>query len=510
MSLRPVRLRHARRRLDRRRRAPFPDGDRPWAVETRGIEPVADEDRHGSARDLLWLWMAANLGVIGTVSGAVGAAMGLDFTQIVGVAAAGTAGSFVLVGLLGVSGQRTGKPMLALSSEVFGRWGNLGPASMSWLSLVGWETVTAVVAADALGAALGVPTPAHVGRWWILAALPVVVGAAVLVSRLGHATIAVVQRAVAWVFGIATLAVVAGLAAGAGWQHLADRHPAAPSALVAALSVVAAGAGISWVNVAADYTRYLPRTERPGAVVGWTVLGASAPLAALVVVGAACSSAVPKLVSTSDPVAALGSVLPGWAVGAYFGVAVVGLLAQIVLGLYSSGLTLQAMGVRVRRDRTVVVDAVVMLCAGGAVIADQRAFLASFESFVELLACPVASWAAVFLVGRAVHRLRRVGLPRWFACGAWTAGTAVGVLCTSSPLFSGPLAGAMSAGSSVGYVVGAAFAAGVSLAGAVHGSATQTTSAPSSPRPSPWRGQMQAEPVVVSPGGEGEGEAAGH
>lgn len=441
-------------------KAAYPSADRPWVPETYGIGAVDDGDRHGRAVDLLWVWLAANIGIIGIVYGAVVAALGLDLVQALLVALAGSAGSFVFVGVLGVAGVRGGQPMLALSRRVFGRRGNFGPALVSWVSLLGWEAITAVVALDALVALLPGSVRGEPRQVIALGMLGVVVGLSVLAGRLGHATIVVVQRLTAWVFGLATLALAGYLVTRVHWASTLLAHPASPGAVMAAVSVVAASAGVSWVNVSADYSRYLPRSERAAGVVGWTTLGASVPLAALVVVGFVLSSTVKGLASSSDPIQALLVLVPGWAGVPYVIVAVVGLLAQMIMGLYSSGLSLLALGVRVRRTRTVLLDAGVVLIIGGWMVVAPSMFLGSFVSFVELLACPISAWAAVFLVDMALRSRDRAGVGSMaVAVASWFAGSAAGLAFTSSPLFSGPLAVGVFAHSSLGYFVGATVAA---------------------------------------------------
>lgn len=433
-----------------------PDADRPWAVETHGIDAVPDADRHGRAVDLFWIWLAADLGIVGVVYGAVLATLRLDLAQAAAVAVVGTAGSFLLVGALGAAGPRQGLPMLAWSRRLFGTWGNLGPALASWMSLLGWETITAIVAAGALLALAPTPTTGTARRWAVVGALGIVAGLSLLLGRLGHATIVAVQRVVAGVFGVATLAVVGDLAARAGWDRAGAMRPAPLASLVAGVSIVAAAAGVSWVNVSADYTRYLPATVRARAVASWTTLGASLPLVVLVVLGYVLWASPASMSSASDPVAAIRSALPGWAAVPYLVVAVVGLVAQMVMGLYSSGLNLLALGVRTRRSRTVVVDAAVVIGLGSWLMTARQSLLGTFEGFIELLACPVAAWAAVLLVGMAIARRtsKRSGRRAWTATISWLVGTVVGLLLTSSPLLTGPFARGVLAHSSLGYVVG--------------------------------------------------------
>lgn len=443
--------------------------DRPWAVEARGLGPVPDADRHGRPAELFWVWLAANLGIIGIVYGAIIASLGLDLWQGTVVAIAGSAFSFLLVGVLGVAGKQAGLPMLVLSRLPFGRSGNIGPALVSWVSLVGWETVTAVVAADALAALVERALDVAASATLEFAALVAVASISLVLGRLGHATIVAVQRLVAWTFGLLTLGICPVLARRAHWSALLSARPGSHLAVLSGLSIVVASGGISWVNLSADYSRYLPRRESSAKVVGWTTLGAVLPLSVLIVVGVLLSSAIPGLAGAANPVAAIGAVLPSWMATPYLLAALGGLLSQMVMGLYSSGLGLLVLGVRVRRSRTVLIDTAVVVVVGSLFTVVRQGFLAPFVSFVELLACPIATWAAVFVVDMALRRHRRgqaavagagrdgsvleKGL-RASAVLAWLVGTLVGLACTASPLFTGPLAAGVFAGSSLGYFLG--------------------------------------------------------
>ncbi|HEY3410376.1 MAG TPA: cytosine permease [Propionicimonas sp.] len=448
-------------------------------METAGIESIADEHRHGTASELFWVWLGANIGIVGIVYGAVLTTLGLNLWQGAVAAVVGSVLSFVLVGVLGIAGKWGGAPMLGLSRIPFGRRGNLAPTLVSWISLLGWETLTAVIAAYALLALLEtvwhVPTTVP----WMLVSLVVVATAALLLGRLGHATIVAVQRFVTWTFGLLTLAVLPWLVLSTHWTAVLAIPPGSLLALVGGTGIVAASTGISWTNLAADYTRYLPRRERGAAIVGWTTLGSSVPLVVLIIVGILLSSTVAGLATSSDPIAAIGAVLPAWLAVPYLLAAIGGLLAQLVMGLYSSGLNLLALGVRLRRSRTVVIDGAVILFAGVYIMVVQADFSGFLVSFVQLLACGVATWAAVCIVDMAfrggydrnclaMSELIKTTHPaqsaphreiRLSAVVAWLAGTVVGALFTASPLFTGPLAVGIFAESSLGYLLGFAVSA---------------------------------------------------
>src|SRR6266550_4638224 len=127
-----------------------PISDRVWSIETNGINPIIDDDRHGQPLELFWIWFAANLSIVGVIFGGILSATGLNFWQSVLVALVALAGSFVFLGVLSVPGARAGAPMLTLSRAPFGPRGNLGPALLNWISYVGWEIIIVVTAAYAL------------------------------------------------------------------------------------------------------------------------------------------------------------------------------------------------------------------------------------------------------------------------------------------------------------------------------------------------------------------------
>jgi purine-cytosine permease-like protein len=355
--------------------------------------------------------------------------------------------------------------------------------------------VTAVIAADALAAlaerTLGLPASDTLE----FVALVAVASISLVLGRLGHATIVAVQRIVAWTFGLLTLGICPVLARRAHWSALVHAHPGSHLALLSGLSIVVASGGISWVNLSADYSRYLPRREAGAKVVWWTTLGATLSLSVLIVVGVLLSSAIPGLAGASNPVAAAGAVLPSWLEVPFLLAALGGLLSQMVMGLYSSGLGLLVLGVRVRRSRTVLIDTAVVVLVGSLFTIVRQGFLAPFVSFVELLACPIATWAAVFVVDMAVHH-RPGSTPEAGARGdeaalakvrpsaliAWLAGTALGLACTASPLFTGPLALGVFARSSLGYFLGF-FVSGAIYLVAEATSLRRSRSAPPLPRP---------------------------
>jgi nucleobase:cation symporter-1, NCS1 family len=443
--------------------------DQVWAVELHGIEPVSDQDRHGTPFELFWIWFAANIGILGIVYGAILRAAGLNLWQSALVAFTGSAGSFLLVGALSVAGKWGGAPGLTLSRAPFGVWGNLGPTLLSWISLVGWETISVITAAYALlglFAILGLPT----NQIWTIVSLILVALLVVGAGWLGHATLVWIQRAATWIFGLLTLVIVIFLIGQTNWTEVIRAAPGPwDSGVLATFSIIAAGTGISWINAGADYTRYLPRRFRAGGIIFWTTFGSTVPLFVLIMVGALLSTRVSGLATSANPVQDIGNALPSWMAIPYLLTAIGGLIAAADLSIYSSGLNLLAMGLKVERYKTVILDGVLMIAGSVVVMVVAQNFFGPFVSFVQLLADGLAAWGAIFLVDMLLRRgYDSQGLMEgsrrgvyyytrgihWPAGIAWALGILVGLVFTTSPWFTGPFATGVFAENSLGYILG--------------------------------------------------------
>jgi nucleobase:cation symporter-1, NCS1 family len=433
----------------------LPSGDRPFHVEVYGADEIPLEDLHGTARELFWLWFTANMAMVSFVYGIVLAGYALNLWQGLFVLLVGVGGSFVLVSILSLAGTCGHRPMLALSRASFGKTGNIFPSLVSWLSLVGWEIVGIVLASYALLGLLGeAGIPATTG--WTALCLAASASIVVLTGIFGHATIIRIQRWVTLTFGILTLLIAGYLAWGTNWPAVFATVPGPFTGVLAALSIVAAGTGIGWLNAGADYTRYLPGNTRPRSIVGWTTTGATLPILVVALVGYLLTGRIHGLATASNPLTAINAVLPVWMAVPFLLTAAIGLLAGAVESIYSSGLSLLAVGIRIPRWQCVLIDGVLMILGSIYTLFIASSFLGTFESYLEVVSVPLTAWAAVFLIDmanwRGVYPTRLKEGVAWRALGAWLIGIVVGLLFTSSPLKNGPLAVGFFATASFGYV----------------------------------------------------------
>lgn len=460
----------------------------PWRVELNGIQVVPDRDRTGRVADLFWIWFAANIGILGVVYGAIVVSFGMDFWQGILIAVIGSA-SFLLVGYFTVAGREGGAPMMTLSRAVFGLYGNVLPTVVSWVSLVGWETISVITGTFALISLFSMAVPAS---GWLVAgmAMAAMAGTTIAAGLLGQATLVVIQTWASYLFGILTLGILALLVPGAHWSVL-WHHPAGPwiSGFLPALSIVVAGTGLSWANAAADYGRYLPRAARSGRIVWAVAAGAALPLVVLISAGMLLATRSPGLATAGNPVAVIQAALPAWASVPYLVVAAGGLIVEADLGLYSSGLNLLSLFVPLERYKTVVVDAVIMAVGTVYVLFVARNFFGPFEAFILLMGIGIAAWAGIFFSDQAWRwRSRPEPYPKpllfdpkacgghvrlgvsWPAVLSWLFGCGAGILFTGSAFFRGPLASGIFAASSLELAVAFGVSAVLYL-GLTHGAA---------------------------------------
>ncbi len=427
-----------------------------WHVEQNGVNPVPEEDRRGSARDVFWIWFAGNMNITLIVVGAVIFSFGLSLVQslipLLGLF------SFLLVGYFGLPGMKTGQPTMVLSARSFGTVANKVPSLVSWLNLVGWETVMLVIAVYACESTMVLAFHTSPGVLSIVLSLVFVTVLAFSVAFLGHATIVVIQTVFSYLFGLMTIGVFILLLPHVHWSTLlAAKSGSWMDGVVPATTIVIAASGLSWVNTASDYTRYLSPKTSARRVVSATTLGAMIPAVFLMGLGILLASSMPSLDSAANPVALVDHVMPSWAAIPYLLIAIGGIITADILDVYSSGMSLLAMGVKIPRSRTIFVDAVLSVGASLFILLSAQSFIGTFEAFLTLLAGVLAPWAAIFLLdtrSMAHGALRPPSRVRGSAIVAWVAGLAISLATTSTAIYTGPLAVGIFADSSLGFLLG--------------------------------------------------------
>ena len=366
--------------------------------ELNSTNLIAENERRGSARDLFWPWCGANVSLLALSYGSFFLGFGISFWQATFAAIAGTVLSFLFVGFSSLAGKKSNATTMVLSRAAFGVKGNVLPGALTYLLLVGWETVLVSLATLATGTVFE-----RIGN--VDRNIAMIIGFLIAVSLtliggvLGFSVIMKLQKYLTLITIFLTLGYIVLTIDVVKWSALMDGPSGPIQSFVGALIFGITGIGLGWVNAAADYSRYLPRTVKSASVVGWTVLGASIVPIVLVIYGAALSASDQKLSEAiaMDPIGALTTLLPTWYLVLFSLVAILGLVGGAILDLYSSGLTLVSLGVPIKRHVAAVIDGILMLLGTIYIVWIAENFFIPFQGFLITLGVPVAAWSAIFV-----------------------------------------------------------------------------------------------------------------
>ena len=428
--------------------------DSPTRVETHGIDFIPASERHGRAHDLFAVWAAPNVNFLAVVVGATLMVMGLNLWEALAVIVIGNVFS-IITGIVAGSGPAAGTPSEVITRAMYGITGNrFNVAIAGWLISVcylaiNWAAAT-TVAVGLLGR-IGVPS----NGWTIAVSAVVIAAATMVISVYGHGLIMRLYQPLAVALAIIFAGMGVFVVGGAHWTFT-SAHPLSGVELVAMMAAgiaLVASAPLSYTN-SADFSRYLPSRTRVRDVALWTTLGLVIPGILATFVGSLAASAV----DMTSPEAGLEKLLPAWFAPIFLISVIVGTIANNAMTAYSSGLALQAVGVKLPRSRTVLLDGSVGVAMTLFALLVWN-FLDSVSSALQLGVTILAPIMGVYLADMLWRRNRYDGPALaddsrtgrfWFAGGFHLAGVAavlVGIvaslMCSATLVFVGPIAAAM-------------------------------------------------------------------
>jgi purine-cytosine permease-like protein len=287
---------------------------------------------------------------------------------------------------------------MVLARASFGVKGSIVPGFLSYFIFVGWETVLVSLATLATGTVFsrigGVDQNLALVLGFVIAVSLTVFG-----GVLGFGIIMKLQKILTVITIVMTIVYIGLTIDTVNWSAVTAIKDGSTQGFIGALIFGITGIGLGWVNCAADYSRYLPRSVSSKAVVGWTVFGASVVPIILVIYGAALSASSKDLSDAiaMDPIGALTSLLPTWFLIPFALVAILGLVGGAILDLYSSGLALVSIGVPIKRHQAAIIDAFIMLAGCIYIVWVADNFFYPFQGFLITLGVPVAVWSAIFV-----------------------------------------------------------------------------------------------------------------
>jgi NCS1 family nucleobase:cation symporter-1 len=389
-------------------------------VETHGIDAIPAHDRHGSPRELAFLWAGAfvNYASLFTAS-LLTTYYGLGVWDGLAATALGTLAAALILGLLSNTGPRTGLPQIIFTRRIFGVRGSYLGAGLTLFLAVGWFAVDCVIAAQAGAQLFG-----GGNRWMTFGLVLLIAAISVAVAVFGHQTIKVLETYGAVTFALLSAALFLFLAPQFHWsQGPTASGPDYAGALVLGFMTCFALVA-SWYPFASDYSRYLPASSRTRSVTIWPVVGVAGPMILLGLFGLLLPTIDSKLAADQGVLAVISAHAPTWVAIPFFIFIVVGEIWANYLDVYTAGLVTLAMGIRLQRWQTALACGLLgaALAAYAVLISD---FHIAYEDFLILTYLWAPAWAAVVLLSFFIFEGKSRPGP---AVVAWLAGTATSLL----------------------------------------------------------------------------------
>jgi NCS1 family nucleobase:cation symporter-1 len=369
-----------------------------FKIEQRGIDLIPDSERQMKPSGLFWLWSGAVFNVEFLFYGTLIMTFGLSVPQAVAAILVGNV-FYIFLGFSSLQGPKTGTTAFMVSRAPFGQNGNRLVALFNWGTQVGFEiegiyfvVATIILLFSLHGTALNGP-----------AKIVVIVIAALLqmvLPLLGHATISKILRWLAYIF-IVFFAVLAGFTFNR--LHLSTFHSHGVSLAVwtTALVLIISTGGLGWTENGNDYSRYLPRGTAGSRTFWSATLGGAIPSIILELLGVFAYTITTKTVG----IAQLGvpQSFPSWFVTPFLIFAIFQLLAINTIDMYSSGVTLQALGLPVRRWGAVIIDTVVCAVVTGIILFHGN-FYKDFSGFLLYIVVWLAPWFGILITDYLLRR----------------------------------------------------------------------------------------------------------
>jgi purine-cytosine permease-like protein len=388
--------------------ASAPRPDRALRIEQHGIDRIPEAERWARPRDIAGMWAGASLNVEYFVYGAILLGFGFSFWQALSIILVGNL-SWFLVGLCSLQGPQSGTTVFGINRASYGPQGSKLLALFNWITMLGFEVEglilivgAGLVLAEKAGFRPGSPAKAA----FILLAVAI----QIVLPLLGHAAMVKVLRLLivpfAIIFGIL---LVYGLLHGNTAVRAGSWDGWRLYTLGLAFTITLSGLG--WTECGNDYSRYLRPDASKARTIGWLFVATALPETLMMAIGALCFTFVGSsgTWNGANPFEGFQGqhAIPSVVVVAFLVLAVVQLFGINSLDLYSSGVTLQALGLRLERYQAVVLDSVI--CLGVTVYAVfDSTFSTYMKDFVDVVIVWIAPWCSIFLVDWAMRRFRYV------------------------------------------------------------------------------------------------------
>ncbi len=382
-----------------------PESKEALHVEQHGIDFIPESERWARPVDVGGMWAGASVQIEYFIYGAILMTFGFTFWQALSLIIIGNL-SFLLLSLCSLQGPNAGTTVMAINRAPFGPNGSRPISFFNWITQIGFEVEGLILIVGA-GIVLMIKAgflPGDPAKIVLVIAAVVIQG---ILPFFGHAAIVKTLRWLVVPF-VVLFAVMLGFAIpharlnavihGAGWQLY-----------LAGLAFTIALSGLGWTENGNDYTRYCATKTSKSSIVGWVFLGTAVPEILIMTLGAVVGTFIANIGGKAGalvPFAHQGFI-PAWFVDVFLIFAIIQIFGINSLDMYSSGVSLQAIGVPVKRYQAVLVDCVIAFGVTMYAVFSSS-FTTYLSDFVDVVIVWIAPWCAIFLVDWILRRYRYV------------------------------------------------------------------------------------------------------
>lgn len=429
--------------------------------ESRSIDYIPDNERHGHPFSQFTLWFGGNLQITAIVTGALAVVLGGDVVwSLIGLFVGQILGAAIM-SFHALQGPRLGLPQMIISRAQFGVFGAVIPLVLVCIMYVGFSASGTVLAGQAMAKLLSISDVAGMILFSAIIVVIAVLGYRVI-HKLGKVASIVGVLAFAWLFG--------SLLVSTDFATLAQNNHFSMSMFLLAVSLSSSWQ-IAFCPYVSDYSRYLPRdVSGPKtffSVFFGTVLGTQASMTLGVITAAIA-----------------GSAFKGHEVGYIVGLGRSEMMAMVIyfaicfgkitfttLNAYGSFMSLTTIVSGFRKQATLSQRSrilfVVLMVSISCFIAllSEPAFLKHFTHFLLFLLAFFVPWSAISLTDYYLVSARAVDIPAlfdadkrygyWniFGIGIYIVGVLIQLPFIENPLFHGSMTWLFD-GNDVSWIIG--------------------------------------------------------
>ncbi|WP_026567640.1 purine-cytosine permease family protein [Bacillus sp. UNC41MFS5] len=258
-------------------------------IETRSIEYIPANERHGKPRGLFSVWFAANMHITTLVTGSLCVTFGLNlFWSVVAIILGNLIGA-IFMASHSAQGPKLGIPQMIQSRAQFGVIGAVIPLILVIFMYLGFFASSGLLGAQVLSSALDLNLTLSIIVLNIIT---------FIVTIIGHDLIHKMQKYLTWVFFLVFIAatfIVFQLPVPPGsWSPAEFNLPV----FMLSVSVVATWQ-ISYAPYVADYSRYLPIDTNYSKTYWYTYAGTVLGTVWMMVLGVLLTTAIPNFLSNA-------------------------------------------------------------------------------------------------------------------------------------------------------------------------------------------------------------------